>query len=87
MGHVFPTGSEEDVFFDAPSSPIEDLPFFDVSSDSLPRSLSEKRKSLVLKDPKKNMTDLLMTFEISVVGLFLEYIFFGYTVFTLNLNI
>ncbi|XP_023658646.1 intermembrane lipid transfer protein VPS13A isoform X2 [Paramormyrops kingsleyae] len=60
--------SEEDVFFDAPSSPIEDLPFFDVSSDSLPRNSTEKRKSLVLKDPKKNMTDLLMTFEISVLS-------------------
>ncbi|XP_043102019.1 vacuolar protein sorting-associated protein 13A isoform X3 [Puntigrus tetrazona] len=56
-------GSEEELFFDAPSSPIEDLPFFEASSDSLQGS--DKRQSMVLKDPKKNMTEFLLRFEIN----------------------
>ncbi|XDV48401.1 hypothetical protein PO909_017816 [Leuciscus waleckii] len=56
-------GSEEELFFDAPSSPIEDLPFFEASSDSLQGS--DKRLAMVLKDPKKNMTEFLLTFEIN----------------------
>uniref|UniRef100_A0A8C9VTT4 Vacuolar protein sorting 13 homolog A n=1 Tax=Scleropages formosus TaxID=113540 RepID=A0A8C9VTT4_SCLFO len=59
--------SEEELFYDAPSSPIDDMPFFDVSSGSLSRSQSVKKKSVVLKDPKKNMTEFQMTFEISEV--------------------
>ncbi|KAL0186429.1 hypothetical protein M9458_018099, partial [Cirrhinus mrigala] len=55
----------EELFFDAPSSPIEDLPFFEASSDSLQGSASDKRLSMVLKDPKKNMTEFLLRFEIS----------------------
>uniref|UniRef100_A0A8C9TCT1 Vacuolar protein sorting 13 homolog A n=1 Tax=Scleropages formosus TaxID=113540 RepID=A0A8C9TCT1_SCLFO len=58
---------EEELFYDAPSSPIDDMPFFDVSSGSLSRSQSVKKKSVVLKDPKKNMTEFQMTFEISEV--------------------
>uniref|UniRef100_A0A8C9TJI0 Vacuolar protein sorting 13 homolog A n=1 Tax=Scleropages formosus TaxID=113540 RepID=A0A8C9TJI0_SCLFO len=62
---IFDSGSEEELFYDAPSSPIDDMPFFDVSSGSLSRSQSVKKKSVVLKDPKKNMTEFQMTFEIS----------------------
>ncbi|XP_067251586.1 vacuolar protein sorting-associated protein 13A isoform X2 [Chanodichthys erythropterus] len=60
-------GSEEELFFDAPSSPIEDLPFFEASSDSL--QASDKRLSMVLKDPKKNMTEFLLTFEINKLSI------------------
>ncbi len=60
---------EEELFFDAPSSPIEDLPFFEASSDSLQGSASDKRMSMVLKDPKKNMTEFLLRFEINKVWL------------------
>ncbi|ROI74411.1 Vacuolar protein sorting-associated protein 13A, partial [Anabarilius grahami] len=62
-------GSEEELFFDAPSSPIEDLPFFEASSDSLQGSASDKRLSMVLKDPKKNMTEFLLTFEINKLSI------------------
>ncbi|XP_065103684.1 intermembrane lipid transfer protein VPS13A isoform X1 [Paramisgurnus dabryanus] len=57
-------GSDEELFFDAPSSPVEDLPFFEASSDSLQMS-ADKRMSMVLKDPKKNMTEFSMNFEIN----------------------
>lgn len=58
-------GSDEELFFDAPSSPIEDMPFFEASSDSLQGSASDKRLAMVLKDPKKNMTEFLLRFEIN----------------------
>lgn len=61
------SGSEEDLFFDAPSSPIEDMPFFEASSGSVERSTSVKRKSMVKHDPKKNMTEFLLNFEINMV--------------------
>uniref|UniRef100_A0A8K9V736 Vacuolar protein sorting 13 homolog A n=1 Tax=Oncorhynchus mykiss TaxID=8022 RepID=A0A8K9V736_ONCMY len=68
-------GSEEDLFYDAPSSPIGDRPFFpDNMPSPLQRSDSVKRRGLVKKDPKKNMTEFLMTFEISKVWLKLIYI-------------
>uniref|UniRef100_A0A8C1MPF9 Vacuolar protein sorting 13 homolog A n=1 Tax=Cyprinus carpio TaxID=7962 RepID=A0A8C1MPF9_CYPCA len=62
-------GSEEELFFDAPSSPIEDLPFFEASSDSLQGPASDKRLSMVLKDPKKNMTEFFLRFEINKLSI------------------
>uniref|UniRef100_A0A671T9Z2 Vacuolar protein sorting 13 homolog A n=1 Tax=Sinocyclocheilus anshuiensis TaxID=1608454 RepID=A0A671T9Z2_9TELE len=62
-------GSDEELFFDAPSSPIEDLPFFEASTGSLQGSASDKRLSMVLKDPKKNMTEFLLRFEISKLSI------------------
>lgn len=61
------SGSEEDLFFDAPSSPIEDLPFFEASSGSLERLSSAKKAAMVKHDPKKNMTEFLLNFEINMV--------------------
>ncbi|CAL1615509.1 unnamed protein product [Knipowitschia caucasica] len=53
-------GSEEDLFFDAPSSPLEDKPFF--PDNPLPlRSI----KRTCSDDVKKNMTDLILNFEIA----------------------
>ncbi|XP_026058511.1 vacuolar protein sorting-associated protein 13A isoform X2 [Carassius auratus] len=62
-------GPDEELFFDAPSSPIEDLPFFEASTDSLQGSASDKRLSMVLRDPKKNMTELLLRFEINKLSI------------------
>ncbi|KAJ8285413.1 hypothetical protein GJAV_G00026530 [Gymnothorax javanicus] len=64
---IFDSGSEEELFYDAPTSPISDMPMFEFPTGSVPRSDSEKRKTMVKKDPKKNMTDFLLTFEISQV--------------------
>ncbi|TSO88122.1 Vacuolar protein sorting-associated protein 13A [Bagarius yarrelli] len=66
---IFDSGSEEDLFFDAPSSPVEDLPFFEASSGSLERSTSVKRKAMVKHDPKKNMTEFLLNFEINTLSI------------------
>ncbi|XP_053480404.1 vacuolar protein sorting-associated protein 13A isoform X2 [Ictalurus furcatus] len=66
---IFDSGSEEDLFFDAPSSPIEDLPFFEANSGSLEQSTSVKRKTMVKRDPKKNMTEFLLNFEINTLSI------------------
>nr|DBA28033.1 TPA: hypothetical protein GDO54_008453 [Pyxicephalus adspersus] len=60
--------SECDEFYDAPTSPVEDLPFFQDSGGSLTRSNS-KRKKLVKQETLKNMTEFQMRFEIPVVVL------------------
>lgn len=65
---VFVTsGSEEDLFYDAPSSPIGDRPFFPDNPMPLRYADLNKIKSLVKEDPPKNMIDFMMTFEISEV--------------------
>ncbi|XP_060787336.1 vacuolar protein sorting-associated protein 13A isoform X2 [Neoarius graeffei] len=66
---IFDSGSEEDLFFDAPSSPVEDLPFFEASSGSLERVTSVKRKGMVKRDPQKNMTEFLLNFEINMLSI------------------
>lgn len=53
------------MFYDAPSSPVGDRPFFPDNPVSL-RSVS-KRKSYIKEDAPKNMKDLVMTFEITEV--------------------
>ncbi|XP_072538496.1 intermembrane lipid transfer protein VPS13A isoform X2 [Salminus brasiliensis] len=84
---IFDSGSEEDLFFDAPSSPIEDLPFFEASTGALERSASVKRRSMVKQDPKKNMTEFLMTFEISKLSIQLCRLSAGLEVPVLHLEI
>ncbi|XP_036434443.1 vacuolar protein sorting-associated protein 13A isoform X2 [Colossoma macropomum] len=84
---IFDSGSEEDLFFDAPSSPIEDLPFFEASAGSLERSASIKRRSMVKQDPKKNMTEFFMTFEISKLSIQLCRLSAGLEVPVLHLEI
>uniref|UniRef100_A0A8C8IVL6 Vacuolar protein sorting 13 homolog A n=1 Tax=Oncorhynchus tshawytscha TaxID=74940 RepID=A0A8C8IVL6_ONCTS len=81
-------GSEEDLFYDAPSSPIGDRPFFpDNMPSPLQRSDSVKRRGLVKKDPKKNMTEFLMTFEISKLSVQLCRLSGGEEVTVLHLEI
>ncbi|KAM3611748.1 uncharacterized protein V6R79_023535 [Siganus canaliculatus] len=58
-------GSEEDLFYDAPSSPIGDQPFFPDNPMPLRYADLHKRRSLLKDDAPKNMTDFVMTFEIS----------------------
>uniref|UniRef100_A0A8D0HJ12 Chorein N-terminal domain-containing protein n=1 Tax=Sphenodon punctatus TaxID=8508 RepID=A0A8D0HJ12_SPHPU len=61
-------GSEsEEEFYDAPSSPVEDLPFFEASSGSLSRVTSVRKKRLQKQESLKNMTELQLRFEISEV--------------------
>ncbi|XP_078141113.1 intermembrane lipid transfer protein VPS13A isoform X2 [Centroberyx gerrardi] len=80
-------GSEEDLFYDAPSSPIGDQPFFSDNPSPLQRSDSFKRRSLVKKDPQKNMTDFLMKFEISELSVQLCRLSGGQEVTVLHLDI
>eukprot|EP00066_Takifugu_rubripes_P024587 XP_011613853.1 PREDICTED: vacuolar protein sorting-associated protein 13A [Takifugu rubripes] len=57
-------GSEEDLFYDAPSSPVGDRAFF--SDNPLPLRYADLHKrSLVKEDIPKNMTDFIMTFVIN----------------------
>lgn len=62
-----PSGSEEDLFYDAPSSPIGDRTFFSDNPMPLRYADLNKRKSLVKEDLQKNMTDFTMKFEITEV--------------------
>lgn len=55
-------GSEEDLFYDAPSSPIGDQTFFPDNPMPLRYASSNQRKG---SETKKNMTEFVMTFEIS----------------------
>ncbi|MGH0127289.1 UNVERIFIED_CONTAM: hypothetical protein FKN15_071194 [Acipenser sinensis] len=61
---VFESESEEE-FYDAPSSPVEDLPFFEAQSNSLKR----KRNPLKKQESVKNMTNFQLRFEISEVSI------------------
>uniref|UniRef100_A0A8C4GTJ0 Vacuolar protein sorting 13 homolog A n=1 Tax=Dicentrarchus labrax TaxID=13489 RepID=A0A8C4GTJ0_DICLA len=56
---------EEDLFYDAPTSPIGDRPFFSDNPMPLRYADLHKRKSFFKEDSQKNMTDFIMTFEIS----------------------
>lgn len=62
-----PLGSEEDLFYDAPSSPINEQAFFSDNPMPLRYGDLHKRKSIFKEDAPKNMTDLIMTFEITEV--------------------
>lgn len=50
------------MFYDAPSSPVGDRPFF--PDNPMPLRYANKIKS---SEAQKNMTDLIMKFEISEV--------------------
>ncbi|MEQ2310370.1 hypothetical protein AMECASPLE_008153, partial [Ameca splendens] len=58
-------GSQEDLFYDAPSSPIGDKAFF--PDNPLPLRYADlgKRANLVKEDPPKNMSNFHMKFEIN----------------------
>ncbi|KAG8455268.1 hypothetical protein GDO86_001462, partial [Hymenochirus boettgeri] len=59
----------EEEFYDAPASPVEEMPFFEVTSGSLSRSGSLRRKKLIKQETLKNMTEFQMRFDIPEVVL------------------
>ncbi|KAM9359845.1 intermembrane lipid transfer protein VPS13A [Symphorus nematophorus] len=80
-------GSEEDLFYDAPSSPIGDKPFFPDNPMPLRYADLHKRKSLIKEDSQKNMTDFIMKFEISEFSVQLCRLSGGQEVTVLHLDI
>ncbi|XP_017269300.1 vacuolar protein sorting-associated protein 13A isoform X2 [Kryptolebias marmoratus] len=80
-------GSEEDLFYDAPSSPIGDKPFFPDNPMPLRYADLHKKKSLVKEDPQKNMIDFSMRFEISELSAQLCRVSGGQEVTVLHLDI
>ncbi|XP_077792121.1 intermembrane lipid transfer protein VPS13A isoform X2 [Podarcis muralis] len=62
------SSESEEEFFDAPSSPIEDWPFFEASLGSSSRPGSLKKKA-VRRESLKNMIDFQLRFEIPEVFL------------------
>uniref|UniRef100_A0A4W6GBL2 Vacuolar protein sorting 13 homolog A n=1 Tax=Lates calcarifer TaxID=8187 RepID=A0A4W6GBL2_LATCA len=83
----YPSGSEEDLFYDAPSSPIGDKPFFPDNPMPLRYGDLHKRKSLIKEDTQKNMTDFIMKFEISEFSVQLCRLSGGQEVTVLHLDI
>ncbi|KAM4808096.1 intermembrane lipid transfer protein VPS13A [Rhinophrynus dorsalis] len=64
--HSLIESESEEEFYDAPTSPVEEMPFFEFSNGSLTRSNSV-RKKLSKQDTLKNMTEFQMRFEIPEV--------------------
>uniref|UniRef100_A0A3B3URY5 Vacuolar protein sorting 13 homolog A n=1 Tax=Poecilia latipinna TaxID=48699 RepID=A0A3B3URY5_9TELE len=62
---IFESWSQEDLFYDAPSSPIGDKAFFPDNPMPLRYADLSKRTNLIKEDPQKNMTDFIMRFEIN----------------------
>ncbi|XP_061134171.1 vacuolar protein sorting-associated protein 13A isoform X1 [Syngnathus typhle] len=58
-------GSEEDLFYDAPSSPVTGQQFLFDNPMPLRYADLNRRKGPALEERSKNMTDFLMAFEIS----------------------
>ncbi|XP_068165987.1 intermembrane lipid transfer protein VPS13A [Antennarius striatus] len=58
-------GSQEDLFYDAPSSPIGDKPFFPDNPMPLHYADLSKKRSVFQDESTKNMTDFVMNFEIT----------------------
>ncbi|XP_008285200.1 intermembrane lipid transfer protein VPS13A isoform X2 [Stegastes partitus] len=80
-------GSEEDLFYDAPSSPIGDKTFFPDNPMPLRYADLSKRRNLLKEDTQKNMTDLILTFEISEFSIQLCRLSGGQEVTVLHLDI
>uniref|UniRef100_A0A665TTY8 Vacuolar protein sorting 13 homolog A n=1 Tax=Echeneis naucrates TaxID=173247 RepID=A0A665TTY8_ECHNA len=81
------SGSEEDLFYDAPSSPIGDQPFFPDNPMPLRYGDMHKRKSLIKEESQKNMTDFIMKFEISEFSIQLCHLSGDQEVIVLHLDI
>ncbi|XP_032062498.1 vacuolar protein sorting-associated protein 13A isoform X2 [Aythya fuligula] len=65
--HSFAESESEEEFYDALSSPVEDMPFFEAPSGSLTRASSIKRKKLRKQESLKNMTEFQLRFEVAEV--------------------
>ncbi|XP_054253456.1 intermembrane lipid transfer protein VPS13A [Indicator indicator] len=65
--HSFAESESEEEFFDALSSPVEDMPFFEAASGSLKQAGSTRRKKLHKQESLKNMTEFQLRFEVAEV--------------------
>ncbi|EMP30416.1 Vacuolar protein sorting-associated protein 13A [Chelonia mydas] len=65
--HSLTESESEEEFYDAPTSPVEEMPFFEASSGSLTRVNSARRKRLQKQESLKNMTEFQLRFEIPEV--------------------
>uniref|UniRef100_A0A8C4VAK5 Vacuolar protein sorting 13 homolog A n=1 Tax=Falco tinnunculus TaxID=100819 RepID=A0A8C4VAK5_FALTI len=65
--HSFAESESEEEFYDALSSPVEDVPFFEAPSGSLKRASSTRRKKLSKQESLKNMTEFQLRFEVAEV--------------------
>uniref|UniRef100_K7FYB4 Vacuolar protein sorting 13 homolog A n=1 Tax=Pelodiscus sinensis TaxID=13735 RepID=K7FYB4_PELSI len=65
--HSLTESESEEEFYDAPTSPVEEMPFFEASSGSLTRVHSVRRRRLQKQESLKNMTEFQLRFEISEV--------------------
>ncbi|XP_075454841.1 intermembrane lipid transfer protein VPS13A isoform X2 [Ascaphus truei] len=57
----------EEEFYDAPTSPVEEMAFFEFPKGSLTRPGSMRRKRLLKQESLRNMTEFQMRFEIPEV--------------------
>uniref|UniRef100_A0A8B9SDI8 Vacuolar protein sorting-associated protein 13A n=1 Tax=Apteryx owenii TaxID=8824 RepID=A0A8B9SDI8_APTOW len=65
--HSLAESESEEEFYDALSSPVEDMPFFEASCGSLKRGNSTRRQKLRKQESRKNMTDFQLRFEVAEV--------------------
>ncbi|KAM6329243.1 intermembrane lipid transfer protein VPS13A isoform 1-T1 [Alca torda] len=65
--HSFAESESEEEFYDALSSPVEDMPFFEAPSGSLKQASSTRRKKLRKQESLKNMTEFQLRFEVAEV--------------------
>uniref|UniRef100_A0A8C5F4Z8 Vacuolar protein sorting 13 homolog A n=1 Tax=Gadus morhua TaxID=8049 RepID=A0A8C5F4Z8_GADMO len=84
---LFESCSEEDLFYDAPTSPVGDRQFFSDMPGSLQGADSVRRRGLVKKEPQKNMTELLLRFEINEMSVQLYRMAKGKEIIVLHLDI
>ncbi|XP_068616831.1 intermembrane lipid transfer protein VPS13A [Brachionichthys hirsutus] len=80
-------GSQEDLFYDAPSSPIGDKTFFPDNPLPLRCADLSKKRNLFQDDSSKNRTDFIMHFEISEFSVQLCRLSEGQEVTVLHLDI
>uniref|UniRef100_A0A8C4VAV2 Vacuolar protein sorting 13 homolog A n=1 Tax=Falco tinnunculus TaxID=100819 RepID=A0A8C4VAV2_FALTI len=81
--HSFAESESEEEFYDALSSPVEDVPFFEAPSGSLKRASSTRRKKLSKQESLKNMTEFQLRFEVAEVNL----LYFYFSEAHLNCNL
>ncbi|XP_071436909.1 intermembrane lipid transfer protein VPS13A isoform X1 [Pithys albifrons albifrons] len=66
--HSFPESESEEEFYDALSSPVEEVPFFEAQSGSLKQAAgSTRKKKLCKQESLKNMTEFQLRFEVAKV--------------------
>ncbi|XP_010193034.1 PREDICTED: vacuolar protein sorting-associated protein 13A-like, partial [Mesitornis unicolor] len=63
--HSLAESESEEEFYDALSSPVEDMPFFEATSGSLKRASSTRQKKLRKQESLKNMTEFQLRFEVA----------------------